>query len=143
MLWVKREKCALPNAKYTNMLVYFALGNQVFCVLVEYRLYCAISIYKQTILPLFDYAGFLLISCNKKDRNDLSVIQNNYLRISYNVRLLDRFSLNEMHRMANLVGLEQLLFVIECMWLFIDETNTADLKHQLVKYSNKHEFRSG
>ena len=87
-------------------------------------------------------AGFLLISCNKKDRNDLSVIQNNYLRISYNVRLLDRFSLNEMHRMANLVGLEQLLFVIECMWLFIDETNTADLKHQLVEYSNKPEFRS-
>ena len=126
------------------MLVYFALSNQVFCVLVEYRLYYAISLYKQTILPLFDYAGFLLISCNKKDRNDLPVIQNNYLLISYNVRLLDCFSLNEIvHREANLVGLEQLLFVIECMWLFIDETNTADLKHQLVKYSNKHEFRSG
>ena len=27
---MKREKCALPNAKYTNMLVYFALGNAKF-----------------------------------------------------------------------------------------------------------------
>ena len=68
---------------------------------------CAISIYKQTILPLFDYAGFLLISCNKKDRGDLQVIQNNCLRICYNVRLLDRLSLLEIHHEANLVSLEQ------------------------------------
>ena len=26
---------------------------------------CAISIYKQTILPLFDYVGFMIVSCNK------------------------------------------------------------------------------
>ena len=68
---------------------------------------CAISIYKQTILPLFDYAGFLLISCNKKDRGDLQIIQNNCLRMCYNVRLLDRLSLIELHREANLVSLEQ------------------------------------
>ena len=70
---------------------------------------CAISIYKQTILPLFDNAGFLLISCNKKDRSDGQIIQNNCLRICYNVRLLNRLSFNEMHREANLVGLEQRL----------------------------------
>ena len=68
---------------------------------------CAISIYKQTILPLFDYAGFLLISCNKKDRGDLQIIQNNCLRMCYNVRLLDRLGLIELHREANLVSLEQ------------------------------------
>ena len=68
---------------------------------------CAISIYKQTILPLFDYAGFLLISCTKKDRGDLQIIQNNCLRTCYNVRLIDRLSLSEMHREANLVSLEQ------------------------------------
>ena len=68
---------------------------------------CAISIYKQTILPLFDYAGFLLISCNKKDRGDLQIIQNNCLRMCYNVRLLDRLSLIELHREANLVSFEQ------------------------------------
>ena len=68
---------------------------------------CALSIYKQTIPPLFDYAGFLLISCNKKDRGDLQIIQNNCLRTCYNVRLLDRLTLNEMHCESNLVSLEQ------------------------------------
>ena len=58
-------------------------------------------------LPLFDYAVFLLISCNKKDRGDLQIIQNNCLCTFYIVRLLDRLTLNEMHREANLVSLEQ------------------------------------
>ena len=40
---------------------------------------CAISIYKQTVLPLFDYAGFMLHSTNVSDRNDLQVIQNDML----------------------------------------------------------------
>ena len=30
----------------------------------------ALAIYKQMILPLFDSAGFLLILCNKTDRED-------------------------------------------------------------------------
>ena len=38
---------------------------------------CALAIYKQTILPLFDYTGFLIISCNRSDRKDLQIIQNN------------------------------------------------------------------
>ena len=46
---------------------------------------CALAIYKQTILPLFDYACFLLISCNKSDRNDLQVIQNKLNTLSFNV----------------------------------------------------------
>ena len=29
----------------------------------------ALAIYKQTILPVFDYVGFVLISCNKSDRH--------------------------------------------------------------------------
>ena len=36
---------------------------------------CSISIYKQTILPIFDYVGFLLIACNKSVRHDLQVLQ--------------------------------------------------------------------
>ena len=42
---------------------------------------CAIAIYKQTILPLLDYAGFMLISGNVSDRHELQVLQNNALRI--------------------------------------------------------------
>ena len=80
-------------------------------ILVKIRKYIttkrALAIYKQTLLPLFDYAGFLLISCNKSDRGDLQVLQNNSLRMCYNVRLLDRLSLVDMHREASLVSLEQ------------------------------------
>ena len=68
---------------------------------------CAITIYKQTILPLLDYAGFLLISGNVSDRQDLQTLQNNALRVCYNVRLRDRISIELMHNRANLLSLEQ------------------------------------
>ena len=68
---------------------------------------CAITIYKQTILPLLDYSGFLLISCNVSDRGDLQTLQNHALGICYNVRLRDRVSIEHMHNRANLLSLEQ------------------------------------
>ena len=37
--------------------------------------FCEVSIYRQTILHIFDYAGFLLHSINVLDRYDLQVIQ--------------------------------------------------------------------
>ena len=89
------------------------------CAIAIYKLYrltnirnsidtkCAIAIYKQTILPLLDYSGFLLIAGNRSDRYDLQTMQNNALRICYNVRLRDRMSIELMHRRANLLSLEQ------------------------------------
>ena len=68
---------------------------------------CALAIYKQTILPVFDYAGFMLISCNKSDRHDLQVIQNDALRTCYNVKRRDRLSIADMHARSNLLSLEQ------------------------------------
>ena len=67
----------------------------------------ALAINKQMILPLFDYSGFLLISCYKTDREDLQVIQNNALRLCLDLRLNDRISFVEIHHRANLVILEQ------------------------------------
>ena len=69
--------------------------------------HCAVSIYKQTILPILDYAGFLLVSCNISDRSDLQKLQNHALRICYNVRLRDRVSIVYMHSEAGLLSLEQ------------------------------------
>ena len=51
---------------------------------------CALAIYKQTILPVLDYAGFVLISCNKSDRHDLQVLQNDALRTCFNVKRRDK-----------------------------------------------------
>ena len=56
---------------------------------------CALAIYKQTILPLLDYSGFVLISANILDRRDLQTLQNHALRICYNVRLHDHVSLKK------------------------------------------------
>ena len=41
----------------------------------------ALAVYKQMIMPLFDYSGFLLLSCLKTDCEDLQVIQNYALRL--------------------------------------------------------------
>ena len=64
--------------------------------------FCAISIYKQTILPLFDYPGFLLHSTNISDRYDLKVIKNDALHTCYNVRLRDRMYIKKLHAEAKL-----------------------------------------
>ena len=67
----------------------------------------ALTIYKQTILPVFDYAGFMIISCNKSDRHDLQIIQNDALRTCYNVKRRDRLSIASMHKRSHLLSLEQ------------------------------------
>ena len=48
---------------------------------------CAITIYWQTILPILDYSGFISISCNISDRNDLQTLQKTMLYES--VTMLD------------------------------------------------------
>ena len=68
---------------------------------------CALSIYKQTILPIFEYSGFLLISCTKSDRYDLQVMENDALWTCFNVKRRDKLSVLNMHVKANLLSLEQ------------------------------------
>ena len=68
---------------------------------------CAISIYKQTILPVLDYVGFLLVLCNKSDRHDLQIIQNDALRTCNNVRRKDKLSVCKMHSKAKLLSFDQ------------------------------------
>ena len=58
----------------------------------------SIQIYKQTILPIFDYSGFLLLACNKEKKHDLQVIQNDILQFCENRRLQDRVSLEILHK---------------------------------------------
>ena len=69
--------------------------------------------YRWNIIPhtihllRIDYAGFLLISCNKSDRHELQVIQNDALRTCYNVKRQEKLSISSMHKRANLLSLEQ------------------------------------
>ena len=77
------------------------------------------AIYKQTILPVFDYVGFVLISCNKADRHDLQIMQNDALRTCFNVKRRDKFSVAKMHKKAKLLSLEQrrTLQLLQLMYL--------------------------
>ena len=69
--------------------------------------HAALQVYKQLVLPIFDYSGFLLIACNKDKKHDLQVIQNDALRFCNNNRREEGISLDIMHNKAKLISLEQ------------------------------------
>ena len=71
---------------------------------------------------------FLLISGNVSDRNDLQTLQNNALRICYNVRLRDRVSVGNMHRNANLLSLEQRRQKQLLCLMFLYKTRHAEIR---------------
>ena len=49
----------------------------------------------------------MLISCNKSDRHDLQVLQNDALRTCFNVKRRDKLSIASMHKQSSLLSLEQ------------------------------------
>ena len=55
-------------------------------------------LYKQMILPILDYSGFLIISCTIEQKRELQKRQNNALRtcLLYNGR--DRITIERLHR---------------------------------------------
>ena len=71
---------------------------------------------------MFDYSGFIIISCNISDRSDLQTMQYNALYVCFNVRLHDRVTIEGMHRRANLLSLEQRrqIQVLCLMFIFKD-----------------------
>ena len=67
--------------------------------------FAAFQIYKQTILPLLDYCGFLIMSGNKNDYEALQILQNDALRacIGYpNGYELSRIALHEKAKLSSL-----------------------------------------
>ena len=89
---------------------------------------CALAIYKQTILPVFDYAGFLLILCNKSDRNDLQVIQNDALLTCYNVKQRDKLSISNMHKRPHLLSLEQRRTFQRLRLMYLHKSNPQNVR---------------
>ena len=67
----------------------------------------ALAVYKQTILPVIDYAGFLLLACNKEDINDFQKLQNDMLRLCTMSRLADKVSISKLHARCKIISLEQ------------------------------------
>ena len=100
------EMSLLPLYKRTIKLV----NNKIF-LLRKIRKYIdyntAISIYKQTILPMFDYSGFLLMSLTKGQQSELQTMQNHVLRFAKNVRIKDMISRIDLHKEAKILSLCQ------------------------------------
>ena len=69
--------------------------------------YASIMLYKHTILPFLEYAGFMLSACTIDDRQALQKCQNDALRICAKVKLKDRIRIDELHAKFKIVSLEQ------------------------------------
>ena len=69
--------------------------------------HAATLIYKQTILPIFDYPGFLLISVNNGEKHDLQIMENDAIRFCKGLKLLDKVSIPVIHNSIHLLSLEQ------------------------------------
>ena len=69
--------------------------------------HASIMLYKHTILPYLEYAGFMLIACNIDDRRALQKCQNDALRICARVSLKDRISIPDLHSKYEIISLEQ------------------------------------
>ena len=100
------EMFLLPLYKSTTEIA----SNKLF-LLRKIRKYIdyhtAISIYKQTILPIFDYSGFLLLSLTKGQQSDLQIMQNDVLRFAKNVRIKDMISRIDLDKEAKILSLRQ------------------------------------
>ena len=99
----------LSFTPYYN-LVKRKMENKIF-VMSKIRKYIdnrtTLLIYKQAVLPLVEYAGFVLVSCTIGQRYELQVLQNNALRLSKRYYLLDRIRIDQLHSECRILGLEQ------------------------------------
>ena len=67
----------------------------------------SLLIYKQAILPLFEYVGFVLTACNIRQRKELEKLQNNALRLCKRYYLLDMVIIDLLHNECRIRRLEQ------------------------------------
>ena len=104
----------------------------------------ALQIHKQTILPILDYAGFLLLLCNKNKKHDLQVIQNDILRFCENKRLQDCVSIEKLHKKSNLLSLEQrrMKQVLVIMYKLSKDIKNRKVTNRVTRTSNKFIFHT-
>ena len=86
---------------------------------------------KQAILPLFEYAGFVLGSCNVGQRKGLQTLQNNALRMCKMYYLLDRISIDRLHTECNILGLEQRRCKQQLRLMYLHSKNVVNVKKPL------------
>ena len=86
------------------------VSNKVFMLqkIHKYLTYeAAVIVYKQTILPIIDDAGFLLLACNNSDLDEIQVVQNDILQICTRNKVSDKVSIANLHKKCKIIGLKQ------------------------------------
>ena len=116
--------------------------------------FASLQIYKQTILPLLDYCGFLNMSGNKNSFSSLQVLQNDALRACVGYPIGYNMSRIELHKTAGLSSIfqrwdKQLLLIMydeaRCNENIVEparvtrqslKMNLRQYKHHNKKYTN-------
>ena len=96
------------------------------CAIVNTR--TAILVYKQAILLLLEYAGFVLGSCSIGQRRELQKLQNNALRLCKKYYLLDMTRIDVLHNECRILGLEQRHRKQLLRLMYLHSRNDNDLK---------------
>ena len=69
--------------------------------------FAAISLYKQMILPLFDYSGVLLLSCNLGQKRELQHTQNSCIRTCLLYNRIEHITIDRLHTEMRIMSIEQ------------------------------------
>ena len=103
---------------------------------------CALDIYKLMILPILDYAGFMLYSINQIDKNDLQVLQNDTLRSYYNFQRRDRVSIKNLHTQGKLLNLDQRrqIQLLSLMCIHRKNQNPVRINPRNTRGANRYRF---
>ena len=103
----------------------------------------AVQIYKQLILPIIDYAGFILIACNKNKKGCFQTIQNDALRFCSRNKRIDGISLTELHKNSNLSSLEQrrCIQLLTLMYKMSKEESNRKVYIRNTREQDKFEFK--
>ena len=105
--------------------------------------FAAISLYKQMILPLFDYSGFLLLSCNLGQKRELQRIQNSCIRTCLLYNRIDHITIEGLHHEMKIISLEQrrqiqclnLMYRLSRKPVYIKHTNVNTRGNVKIKFN--------
>ena len=106
--------------------------------------FAAIMIYKHTILPYFEYAGFLLTACTKEDRKDLQICQNDALRVCTHIKLLDHVRIDDLHDRCKITSLEQrrCIQLLLLMYRKSKDNSLSKVFNRNTRQSNRFTFKT-
>ena len=103
----------------------------------------SVLVYKQMILPIIDYSGFMITACRKDEIGNLQTFQNDILRICNMSRISDKVSIEKLHEKCKLISLEQRRRkqFLRLMYLLSSDVNFLHVPGRLTRNANRITFK--